>query len=93
MTGLIMPTASPAVLRFAALRPGRWLRGRASQNDWTVCRRRLHAISASYGTRPLRRAGPTPALYTYRGLPVFALLSMAGSECMEQLPREYFPWN
>jgi len=39
---------------------------------------RLHATFASYGTKPLRRAGHTPALNAYRRLPAFALLSVAG---------------
>ena len=72
MTGLLMPAAPAAVLRFLALRPSNCLASRQRLvDDWTVCRRRLHATYAGTRTKP--------ALYTYRGLPALALLSVAGS--------------
>jgi hypothetical protein len=40
---------------------------------------RLHETYAGYGPSALRHCGSTPALDTYRGLPAFALLSLAGS--------------
>ena len=64
MTGLLMPTASPAVLRFAALRPNGWLRGRASQMTGRcvggACMRPLLTAGQSPFVTPVTRPRSTP---------------------------------
>jgi len=64
MTGLIMPTASLAVLRFAALRPSGWLRGRASQMTGRcvggACMRPLSAAGPGPFATPATRPRSTP---------------------------------
>ena len=51
------------------------------QNGLTACRMSLQIFSAGYGKNtppPLRKSART---YAYRGLPAFASLSLAGSDC------------